>query len=96
MIAMNYTEAREFILEKLKRELPPNLYYHGIHHTHDVFESADRIAMMENITGGDLDLLRTAALFHDVGFLINYKSNEQESSILSREILHGFDYTYQQ
>jgi len=96
MIAMNYTEAREFILEKLKRELPPNLYYHGIHHTHDVFESADRIAMMENITGGDLDLLRTAALFHDVGFLIKYKSNEEESAVLAREILPGFDYTHEQ
>jgi len=93
---MNYIDAKKFILEKLEKELPPDLYYHGIHHTYDVFESAERIALMENITGDELDLVRTAALFHDVGFLIKYKLNEEESAMLAREFLPEFDYTHEQ
>lgn len=96
MTIMNYIDAKKFILEKLEKELPPDLYYHGIHHTYDVFESAERIALMENITGDELDLVRTAALFHDVGFLIKYKLNEEESAMLAREFLPEFDYTHEQ
>jgi len=47
---------------------------------------------MENINGTELILLKTAALFHDIGFLIKYKSNEQESAKIAMEILPNFDY----
>jgi predicted metal-dependent HD superfamily phosphohydrolase len=89
---MKFAKVKKFILDKLKKELKPNLYYHGVHHTIDVLEASKRIAKMENINGTELTLLKTAALFHDIGFLIKYKSNEQESAKIAKEILPDFDY----
>ena len=43
-MTIDYAGAEEFILNKLKAELPRDLHYHGIHHTLDVYEAAVRIA----------------------------------------------------
>ncbi len=94
---MNLPKAEDFILQKLRSELPASLYYHGLHHTLDVVEAATRIARAEGIADEEmLDLLRTAALFHDVGFLFTYQGHEAEGCRLVREILPGFDYTPEQ
>ncbi|HNW97899.1 MAG TPA: HD domain-containing protein [Bacteroidales bacterium] len=90
---MNFQEAKEFILNKLKNELKPRLYYHCLSHTLDVYESAKKLAAMENITGKDLILLETAALYHDSGFLFGYCDHEQESVMVTRKYLSEFDYT---
>lgn len=91
---MNLPEAENFIVQKLHSELPVALYYHGLHHTRDVVESARRIAGAEGIADEEtLALLRTAALFHDAGFLFTYQGHEAEGCRLVREVLPGFDYT---
>src|SRR5262245_4109526 len=65
------------IIHKLQK-LSPRLTYHNLHHTLDVVEQAGRIACEEKICDGkDLFLLRTAALYHDTGFLITYSGHEE-------------------
>ncbi len=94
---MNLSEAEEFIVQKLREELPESLYYHGLHHTLDVVESVLRIAQAEGLWDEEtLTLLRTAALFHDAGFLSTYQGHEAEGCRLVREVLPGFDYTPEQ
>lgn len=90
---MNLQAAKEFVLGKLKNELKPDLYYHCLTHTVDVYESAKKLASMENISGNDLILLETAALFHDTGFLTGYANHEEKSVQLARKILPGFGYS---
>jgi uncharacterized protein len=91
---MNLPEAEHFILQKLGSELPVSLYYHGLHHTLDVVESAERIARAEGLSDEEtLTLLRTAALFHDAGFLFTYQGHEAEGCRLVREVLPGFAYS---
>lgn len=90
---MNVADAKQFIVSVLATELSPTLYYHGLHHVLDVEEAADRIARAECITDAEsLDLLRTAALFHDVGFLSTYKGHEEAGCAYVRRVLPGFGY----
>ena len=47
---MKFKEAESFILDKLKKELPSNLYYHSYSHVMDVLQAAITYAEMENIS----------------------------------------------
>ena len=94
---MNLHEAEVFILQKLRAELSENLYYHGPHHTLDVADSVSRIALAEGISDEEtLTLLRTAALFHDAGFIHAYEGHEAEGCRMAREYLPCFGYNTEQ
>jgi predicted metal-dependent HD superfamily phosphohydrolase len=90
---MRFEEARNFLLAKLENELPADLNYHNIHHTSEVMAAAEELGGMENISGDDLIILKTAALFHDAGFLSSYEGHEEASCDLANSILPDFDYT---
>jgi HD superfamily phosphodiesterase len=89
---MEYPAIHQYMLRKLELELPTNLYYHGVHHTVDVLESAGRIAIAEKLTEGDFILLQTAVLLHDAGYIERYNDNEIIACDMARQILPGFDY----
>jgi len=74
-----FTSIKEPILSRLEKELDPRLGYHNITHTLDVLEQAEVLAKQENVTDKhDLLLLKTAAVFHDSGFLFVYKGHEEK------------------
>jgi HD superfamily phosphodiesterase len=78
------------IIEKLQG-LSPRLTYHSLLHTLDVTEQAGRIAAEENIRDEtELFLLRTAALYHDTGFLVTYVGHEEAGCDMARSELPGF------
>ena len=90
---MNLADAEQFVLLVLASDLSPTLYYHGLHHVLDVVEAADRIARAEGIIDAEsLNLLRTASLFHDVGFLSAYKGHEEVGCDYARQTLPRFGY----
>jgi uncharacterized protein len=91
---MDVAAAAEFILSKLEKDLPQNLYYHGVHHVLDVTWAAMSIASQESVTDPEsLDLLKTAALYHDSGFMYTYENHEQEGCRVAHEILPVFGYS---
>lgn len=89
----NFELARQYALDYLSRELPPQLTYHSLEHTRDeVLPAAERIAALAGLNGDDLLLLRTAALFHDTGY-IEMPGNHEEGSVrLAAALLPRFDY----
>jgi len=90
---MDYRAAKQFILAKLRNELSDELHYHGLHHMLDVLRTATDIALGEGVHGRELTLLKTAALFHDAGFIKNkHAGHEAEGCILVRDILPEFGY----
>lgn len=89
---MQVEQAGNDILNRLKKELSPQLYYHNADHALDVFEAAKRIGEAEGITGEEMQLLLTAAYYHDSGFLIKAKGHEEESCRIAREALPGYGY----
>lgn len=90
---MNFSEAKEYIVNRLVKELPKNLFYHAAHHTFDVVKHAQTIGKSEGISNDEMFILLTAAYFHDAGFLFKYQSNEPEAVKLAREVLPEMDYT---
>ena len=90
----NFELARQVVLDRLARELSPQLTYHSLAHTRDeVVPAADRIAALEGLTGEDLMLLRTAAVFHDIGYVEQHHLHEEGSARLAAAVLPQFDYT---
>ena len=93
---MKFEEAKAFILSRLREQLPDDLYYHGLHHTLDVCNSVEELAKAENVNGESLLLLKTAALFHDSGFLQQYINNEPVAVSIAEEYLPQFNYSTDQ
>lgn len=90
---INYSKAERFILSKLKNELSPKLHYHSYTHSKDVTRQVERIAIGEGITDEDLFLLKSAASYHDAGFIEKYDKNESIGARMAAEILPNFGYT---
>jgi uncharacterized protein len=91
---MDYRAAKKYILNRLRTELSEALHYHGLHHTLDVFKMAAQIGQSEGIRGRDLTLLKTAALFHDAGFVKNkHAGHEHEGCLMVQEALPGMGYS---
>ena len=66
----DFDSARAYALRRLEHELSPALCYHSVVHTRDdVVVAAERLAALEGVDDAALLLLRTAAYFHDLGFL---------------------------
>ena len=93
---INYKNAEKYIVKRLSADLPKGLFYHGIHHTLDVCEAVERLAIWEGVTGEEIYLLKTAALFHDAGFIHSYESNEPIGARMAVEMLPKFGYTEEQ
>lgn len=93
---MNYEAVKSLIISKLEKELPKHLSYHSVAHVKDVLAAAIRIAQEEQITDTELILLKTAAVFHDAGFLYGAKDHELRSCELARLYLPAYDYSAEQ
>ena len=93
---INYRNAEKYIVKRLEGDLPKGLHYHGIHHTMDVCKAVERLAIWEGVKGEELYLLKTAALYHDAGFIDSYESNEPIGANLAKEMLPNFGYTPEQ
>lgn len=92
---MQYLPECQLILNKLKNELPANLFYHSIYHTLDVYHCAESIAEEEAINISDLKLLLVASIYHDAGYLTQNKDHEELSCVLARKYLLQFNYNHQ-
>lgn len=90
---MQFKEAKKFILSKLETALSPQLSYHSAEHTIDVYEAAKELAKNEGVSGDDLTLLLTAAMYHDSGFLIDQKEHETLSCQVARQHLPAYGYS---
>jgi len=83
-----FTSIKQPILLRLEKELDPRLGYHNLSHTIDVVKQAEQIAKNEGVNDKhDLLLLKTAAAYHDSGFLFVYKGHEEKSCEIASEDL---------
>jgi hypothetical protein len=94
--SINYMKAERHIMHILETELDANLHYHSINHTKDVTTAVERLALMEGITDEDLFILKSAATYHDAGFVEQYDKNEEIGMRMAREILPKYGYSQEQ
>ncbi len=82
-----------YALARMERELPPQRIYHNVAHTRDeVAPAAEHLAALEGVEGEALVLLRTAAWFHDIGFVVNGFDHESIGAWIAGEALPAFGY----
>ncbi len=87
------TDLQEYVLNLLENKLPDYLYYHNVKHTIDVYTQVEIIGIVEGVNDYELLLLKTAALFHDVGQIHGSKNHEEKSCEYARNILPKYKYT---
>lgn len=90
---MQFEQVYTFIMEKLENDLPSYVRYHNAQHTKDVMSAVEHLAGKEGVGEEDLILLKTAALFHDTGFLQQMVGHEEISCEIARKHLPHFDYS---
>jgi len=93
---IRYDDLEEEIMTKLHKGLPKNLYYHNLKHTIDVINQVEIIGREEKVTDEEKLLLKTAALFHDSGFIVGYDDHEVLGINIAREMLPKFGYSEDQ
>jgi len=89
---MQYEAVKVFMLQELKERLPKHLSYHSIAHVKDVLAAATYLAREEGLDNKDLAMLKTAAIFHDAGFIYGAKDHENRSCAIARKYLPAYDY----
>ncbi len=93
---LKFEDLENFVLNKFEQELSKNLFYHNLKHTIDVTVQAEIIGKKEGVSDEDLLLLKTAALFHDSGFLRSYTDHELIGIQNANEILPKYGYSKNQ
>ena len=90
----DYEGANQYALRRLEQDLAPVLVYHNLAHTHDdVVPAAEHLASLEGVAGESLQLLRTAAYYHDIGFIEQYAEHEAIGVRIARQVLPHFGYS---
>jgi len=86
----------QYIRALFKDELPDGIKYHDANHTlhptKGVVAAANRIAISENISEHDRELLITAAYFHDTGYIREFDKNEPIAARMAGRILKLISY----
>jgi predicted metal-dependent HD superfamily phosphohydrolase len=86
----------EYIRDLFKDELPDGIKYHDadhtLHPTRGVVAVANSIAISENISKHDRELLIAAAYFHDTGYIREYEKNEPIAARMAGRILKLIGY----
>ena len=86
-------EAEKYVSGLLENETPEGYTYHTLAHTQDVVKNAVIIGTNEKLTEEEMNILRSAAWFHDVGYLKKYKGHEEASAEMALKFLerHGVE-----
>ncbi|MEJ2731564.1 MAG: HD domain-containing protein [Deltaproteobacteria bacterium] len=86
----------QYIRELFRDELPVGIKYHDAEHTlhpaKGVVAVANNIAISENISEHDRELLIAAAYFHDTGYVREYDKNEPIAARMAGRILKLIGY----
>ncbi|QSE98600.1 Pycsar system effector family protein [Fulvivirga lutea] len=73
--------------EKTLSKLPQDFTYHDLKHTQEVVEAVELIAKEESVNGEELEALKIAAWFHDLGYNCDENNHEEASINLMRDKL---------
>lgn len=96
LIPVDYENLKTHVVNQLKSLLPNYLSYHDFPHTLDVEKAVERYANLEGVSNNDKLLLKTAALFHDAGFILQYHKNEDIAIKMIRNTLPRYGYSPKQ
>jgi len=89
---INFQKAKQYAINLLSAELSPDFIYHDLSHTLDVYEAVKRLADLEKLNAHEVLLLKTAALYHDIGLIHGAKDHEAAAVDMIKELLPSYGY----
>lgn len=92
----DFDHMRQDVLNRLKSMLPEEVIYHDLGHTLNVEKAVIRLGNLEGLDDEEMMLLRTAALFHDTGFIFTYNHNELHAVRLMEQMLPKYGFSQEQ
>jgi predicted metal-dependent HD superfamily phosphohydrolase len=84
------------MIDRIAREVMPNLPYHNYNHLRDVENEVSRLAKHANLSYEERFVLRTAGKLHDIVQVVGAKDNEEKTAELSEKILANLNYSPEQ
>lgn len=84
---------KNYVSNLLKDKLPVEVVYHNFVHTSKVVKAAYEIGIGENLNEEELEIVLTAAWFHDLGFIVSPKNHEEESKKIAQDYLSEVGYS---
>lgn len=88
-----FDEMRNDVLKKLSTQLAATLSYHNYEHTLNVERISEEIAIHMKLSAGEIKLIKTAALYHDLGFIHQHEHNEALAIQMAERELPKFNYS---
>ena len=93
----DFERAKQYALARLENELDPRLSYHSLAHTRDdVVPAVSRLALLAGVSPAERLLLETAALYHDIGFIVARLGHESISARIAAATLPDFGFSQSQ
>lgn len=90
----NWNVLYDQVMTCLKEKLVPQLTYHHWKHTEYVVQMAEYIACQEHCSEEEILLVKTAALFHDAGFVNPITDSHEEEGIrFAQKMLPEYGYS---
>jgi predicted metal-dependent HD superfamily phosphohydrolase len=91
MTKQNYIGAKKEAI-KLLQGLDESYHYHDLFHTEDVLRGVEELASLEKINEDETLLLKTAAIYHDIGYLSQAQGHEKIGAEAIKKILPNYRY----
>lgn len=81
-----------YIYNFFKEKATGEYVYHDITHTQNVVEMAEKLAKKEKLNDDEIEILKIASWFHDLGYYDNHENHEEESCRIAEEFLKKENY----
>jgi hypothetical protein len=85
-----FSQNYDSVMQRLRFDLNVKYLYHDSRHTEDVIRQCQEIAYREGVSQDEIALLKLAALYHDLGFLVQRADHETAGAdIFLQESAHS-------
>ena len=80
-------KAKKHVITLLEEHTPENNYYHNSEHTKEVVKACGTIAKGLKLSDSNIEIIKLAALFHDLGYLEKIEGHEKISAKYAADFL---------
>ncbi|TAE51100.1 MAG: HD domain-containing protein [Bacteroidetes bacterium] len=81
------SQAEAYATELLEQQLDKGYRYHTYEHTRQVVDASEQIGRQAGLREEEVELIKIAAWFHDLGYLKRYIGHEEDSREIARRFL---------
>ena len=85
-------KAEEFVKEQYEKKDSKKFTFHSLKHVNRTVKAVQLIAENSKVTAAELEILKIAALFHDIGIVESYDNHEEGSAQIAIEFLEKHNY----